>query len=527
MHLPEPLLIHADDVITVVTTMALPLLQQSDATTTSQPGQVVCSCNEALFVSQGMKQSLITRLIPPLVEAHAKERAQLLFQEGTQPLEKGALEEPVSTSKRGKKTKRSTNTTTVSTKTHLSHDLVPLRVVALAVLEAFPDLKDLQQSYGTFPSSSNLPWEPENEEESALDYNSPVLDLCRQTIYDSAFQDSCRGAVNAELERLESTKKAASVLNRKEGATKIRSVENSFEDPACFAAACHQLCLHARFLDYAVTCDIASNELELLRSDFLRSVCADFASRITQYCLFKNELEGDIFQFQDCAADANQQDAPALAFPPYCQPVHRAARRFPRPFLSCIQNEERTNSKPLPTMRKVLSGNLGVMLARLWSHCGGLCYDGGVETKPDGTVYVRPGNIEDFMAFVEENCLSICGMPFKKLDKKSEKQYLFARRQEMSATLEASTDATSVLELTVMLLFQQLQGVVVSGSHLGGPVLNLLLKEKKLTAPVAELLCKLREATLSNDVASDETVIAKVKVFGLSRDIHKVELGVD
>jgi hypothetical protein len=50
---------------------------------------------------------------------------------------------------------------------------------------------------------------------------------------------------------------------------------------------------------------------------------------------------------------------------------------------------------------------------------------------------------------------SICGIPFKKLDKKSEKQYLSSRRQELTTRLKAAVDADQVLELTVLLLFQQ------------------------------------------------------------------------
>jgi hypothetical protein len=497
MHLPEGLC--DEDLLTVVQDMALPRVSK-DA------GVTVLSHGEILFVSTAMIQSISTKLLPPMIEAFAKKEAE--------KIDRSDLMEDLDTaaSPSGKKGKSSKKSAT-SNRPKPAGSQAPLHVVANAILDAYPDLADIQESYGPLVANADkIPlWEIEDENDTET--GGPILDICRQTLYTSAFRDSCHLAVHAELERLRSTKKASSVLSRKDGAAKIRSVESSFEES--FAGACHQLLLHSKLLDFVDASD-ADVDTEILRNDFLRSNAADFASRITQYSLFKNELEGDVFSFHSDILD----EEPAVGSPSYCQPINRGLRRFPHPYLSCIVDDDGNQHKPLPTLRKVLSGSLGIALARLWSHCGGASYDGGVGVNEDGTDYVKPGNTNEFMCFVEEHCLSICGMPYTKLNKKTEKQYIFARRQELTAALEATSDPADVLELSIMLLFQQLRGLIVAGPHLKGPILQLLCQEKKLPEPVAALLRELAEQC-QQDVTVDEALVAKMKTCGLSRDITK------
>jgi hypothetical protein len=67
----------------------------------------------------------------------------------------------------------------------------------------------------------------------------------------------------------------------------------------------------------------------------------------------------------------------------------------------------------------------------MWFYCGGENYAGGEMTHDDGSVTSRTGDMEKFLSHAEDYCLSICGLPFKILDKKSEKQKLFARKKEL------------------------------------------------------------------------------------------------
>jgi hypothetical protein len=119
---------------------------------------------------------------------------------------------------------------------------------------------------------------------------------------------------------------------------------------------------------------------------------------------------------------------------------------------------------------------------------------------------------------------TICGYPFKKLDKKSEKQFLFSRRQRLLELLEASTDAGDVLDYTIMLLFQQVKNLVVSGSHLRTDILKLLVSERKISDSVATALTELAKAVPPGEAditGVDPNVVETVKACGHSRDISK------
>lgn len=71
--------------------------------------------------------------------------------------------------------------------------------------------------------------------------------------------------------------------------------------------------------------------------------------------------------------------------------------------------------------------------------------------------------VDSFVPIIETSFHSstICGLPFRKLDKKSEKQVMFSRRQELTKALEQAVEGKLVLDLTVMLLFQQVSSIHV------------------------------------------------------------------
>jgi hypothetical protein len=251
-------------------------------------------------------------------------------------------------------------------------------------------------------------WE-RNEDSENIDTKmsgGPLYEVCRSVLYDDEFQTSCEQAVRAELERLESIKTSISVRSRKDGATKVRSIESAFENPTCFTTACYSIQLNAKFLQYATASpDLDEKDLSALKQDFLCGCCADFASRITQYCLFRNEIEDEVFCIQSHRVEA-PEDAVESDLPAYCLPLDIAARRFPSTRLSCSEEgcEDRPRM-PLPTFRVVLAGNVGVALARMWSLCGGSCYEGGCRLNDDGSETTRPGDVEGFLSHVEESCL--------------------------------------------------------------------------------------------------------------------------
>jgi len=122
---------------------------------------------------------------------------------------------------------------------------------------------------------------------------------------------------------------------------------------------------------------------------------------------------------------------------------------------------------------------------------------------------------------------SICSVPFKKLDKKSEKQYMFARRQELTARLAAAVEAEKVLELTVLLLLQQVKSVCAFCLSVD-LLLPILCMDKKICNEVASELTSLQVVIKAGgDVAMDSelsSLIEKVRGWGLCKDISKYQV---
>lgn len=86
--------------------------------------------------------------------------------------------------------------------------------------------------------------------------------------------------------------------------------------------------------------------------------------------------------------------------------------------------------------------------------------------------------------------------------------------------LEASDNAGDVLDFTIMLLFQQVKNMVVSGKHLRNEILKLLVSERKISEDVSALLMNLKMAVAEGD-GVDSALLETVKACGISRDISK------
>jgi hypothetical protein len=508
---------YEEDVRIIVEEMALPK---------EETGRTVFSDGEALFVSQGMIRHITKTLLPPLIESFAKTRAKEIKLSHTLN-DSNEKESPViqSPKRKGRKSSKKANTAaSKGSNETVQYGVVPLVTVANAVASEYPDLLDIQTAVSPLvdEKDDNVLWEQDEVSDSEPKVSGgPLYELCRSVLYHDSFQSSCELAVRAELERLDSISHSSSVRSRKDGATRMRSIESAFEDSACFGAACFAVQAHAKFLQYAETVPDVDEDIILdFREDYLAGCCSDFTGRITEYCLFRNEIDDQVFIVErnkhGIATDAVESDLPE-----YCQPVDITARRYPTTKLVCVENTDSGEPKmPLPTLRVVLSGGVGVQLSRTWALCGGRCYEGGIKVNEDGSETVRQGDPDGFLSHVEENCLTICGLPFKKLDKKSEKQYLFTRRKALTEQLEATNDPNEVLELTIMLLFQQVKSLVVSGPLLTGAILTLLQKERKISDSISKLLQDLAN-TLSGDSKPSGALLTAVKACGLSRDISK------
>jgi len=256
-----------------------------------------------------------------------------------------------------------------------------------------------------------------------------------------------------------------------------------------------------------------------LTKDFMNGCAADFACKVTEYCLFKHGVE----DIELCFHVGEESDG---GF------VNNSTGLDPEAFYACVDTARRLFRKthlfskrdPLKILREELPGSVGVGLARMWKLTGGENYSDGRGVSEDGQISHRPGDFVRFLKHVEESCLSMCGFPFKRLDKKSEKQLLFARKKELQSQLQDSSCGKDVTELSIMLLFQQVKGMAVCGQYLTSIVLDILVSDKKLPHSVSTLL---RDTSIKIQRGEElcDRLIAKVKLCGLSRDIssHVVE----
>ncbi|CAB9514994.1 expressed unknown protein [Seminavis robusta] len=560
-HLPVDILDQEEDTRKIAEELVISSISKQDETkknsktkkkkASASVGVVVLSSSGGLFVSTGMIQHIQKNIVPDLIGKHAKSRAEEIDASGEASTATTDSSKSSSKKKGGRKGKKgskaSQDETNNNSNAETSKDVVPLAEIVKSVglnqpelLDVDPLMKEAMESNGQLPQ---LSWEKTDESaemsgDTAIDrsLNESILcELCRSCLYTDDLISSCQRAIQVELKRLESARMSKASVSRKDAAAKVRNVESAFEE--WFVNGCYMLQEQAKFLEYVESWECPNEDdattrkkllLDKLRDEHLDGCCADFTSRLTQYCLFKNEIDPSMFQFHstnittNTDKDDNKEDG---GLPLYCTPVDLANRQYPSTFLQLADSGNKGKVKePLPKLREELPGSMGVSLARQWVACGGSCYQGGSKVDDAGSEFTRPGDLEKFTEYVQENCLSLCGFPFKKLDKKSEKQLLFARRQHLMRLLEETDDASGVLDLTMMLLFQQVKSVVSLGvSRHRSDLLALLISERKINDQVAELLQKLLTA-LDGSTTADSALIGAVKGCGLCRDISKHEI---
>jgi len=519
---------------------------------------LVLSCGEVLYFSHSMIHQIQTSILPPLVDAYAIDHAkqtmntsmastrekgygsdsEQLARKTKNKLKKSSRssvreivkavddDQEKKATKRGKKRSKNKKSISLEVENEWSSiqasNLVPLTTVAIRIAEEYPDLKDIQESHGAIAENNSnvgaFQWTVHNQDgDETNEGGGPLYEFCRNALYTSNFKEKCSNANQAELDKIMKAKKGSSVGFRKQGATQIRSIESSFEDKSCFAAACYLVQMLAKVPqslsnDYADKDGIAS----ILERDFLNGCGSNFAKRITQYCLFKHEVEDEIFHF-DATTSNVQSDSDESDL--FYMPVDIARRSFRKTYLSCAPTDDKQIQDPLAMLRDVLPGNVGVSLARMWILTGGENYDGGTKQTGNGTELIRSGNVAAFLAHVEESCLSMCGIPFKLLDKKSEKSLMFARRKEITGLLEEASNPMDVLELTVMLLSQKIKGLLVCGNTLTGPIFSALVADKKIPEALTNKLLEAVSTLQQGDITED--LLAYIKSVGLSKDITK------
>jgi hypothetical protein len=298
----------------------------------------------------------------------------------------------------------------------VTYGIVPLVSIAKAVAQEYPDLAEIRSGYEVNLEVGRIPqW---NDEKDGSD--GPLYSFCRHVFGTSVkFQEDCTKAVEAEIAKMRAMKAGASIQSC--SIMNLACNEESFE--SAFKSACYLLQILAKYPKSLVNddeeqCGNAQDVIDM----FLNTCAADFTRRLTEYVLFINGVEQTLFSFYCEKATPSESDN----F--YSEIDISTKRNFPRVFVSCSSDKE---SDPLQMLQDVLPADKGANLAQMWILCGGETYFGGKILTKDGGESFRPGNLEKFLQHTQESCLSICGIPFKILDKKTEKQLMTARRKEL------------------------------------------------------------------------------------------------
>lgn len=440
-------------------------------------GITLINSDIALFVSHEMCKKSI-EILDPLVESYSKRRAKEIIENQSGASGAG--------SKKGKTSLFSTLGST--------NDVVPLREVANYVGKSYPDLLQLQQAYEEdYGDGDNISITPSwnSEEVSSKKCDGPLIEFCRVAIQ-SEIERKCIRAVKAEVASLNSTLHGVSVSERSVGAAKQIDVQEAFE--YSFKDLCHILQVLAKTIEsFSAKKVFTCAEITSMKRELLTGVGSNLAKIITEYCLYKNNVDG----------------ARALAFDPASSVWPKGVDMmslldFPSVLLHCTPAAGGGTLKgPLHYLRKLLPGSSGLSLALMWKLC---------EVRDDESQ--ADEKLDQFCSHLAETCLTLVGIPFSILDKKTEKKMMAMRRQGLIDRIEKSNAQDEILSTCVALIYQQTKSMMISGSLMISLVLNKLFEEeKKIPKRATEVLFKLNQ---ENGVSPELLILAKQ--FGIAKN---------
>ena len=295
------------------------------------------------------------------------------------------------------------------------------------------------------------------------------------------------------------------------GAANVKNIEAVFEKS--FKISCHFLLMLAKY-PKALLGEEETEAKDDAEAMFLNTAAADFTRRLTEFCLFKNGVQNGLFHFFH-EEDGDDSDESNLF---YNEINSSSKRTFKRVFLSCPSEDDSDQIDPLQLLRDSLPVGVGVPLARMWIFCGGQNYSGGERMQEDGNNIFRPGDFEGFLSHAEEYCLSMCGLPFKVLDKKSDKQMLFSRKKEFQSQLQEIKSDREIAEVSLILLFQRIKGMLIC--NVTDNALDVLCCDKKVPSSIAELLKKVKKAL--DDGTVEEGAVQEMKQLALCKDLSNI-----
>jgi len=493
-HLPDDIAAYEDDVREIIDVHLTMLLkeQEEDALDGAfERGLPIVDGTVVFFFSGDMIASC-KKLLMPLIEEYSKKRAKETVNKGTV----------------NKREKQDEGQRPILEE---EEDIVPLLDVARSVGEQYPELLDLQQQHeyqhGKNPES-NVMWSADGRNDTHND--GPLMEFCRCALYSDEFQHICSRAVKAEISRLNSTRHGVSVSARSEGAAEIQSVGDSFE--SSFRTLCHLLQTLSKSLDTIGARALQHNEddaginLAVMKQELLLGCGSCLARLITEYYLFKSggEIEtagkGNGLLFESHGENLVTS---------HFRDINLATLSFPSFALKCGPDKDGNPLSPRKYLQSVFPGSAGSNLAQMWSLCGG---DG---MGAEGIVDNEAGkNLKLFISHLESVCLTLVGIPFSILDKKTERKNLAARREGILDRLEHSRNEEEVVMCATVLIYHQIKNLPVAGIETINSVLKLFEHDRKIPQRVTEAILSLKRS----DVSDSLRLISQVKRYGSAKN---------
>lgn len=465
-----------DDVEQIINGCLVDALKSQQDTATFDAlmkGTTIINADIALFFSHDMNKESV-QMLDAEIERYSKQRA------------KEIVDNKIGTGACGKKGKPAYGSTAV--------DMISLREVVNCIGNNYPDLKQSQQEYeggSSCKCESSLSWI--SDQVGRCD--GPLIEFCR-TVLHRDVECKCSRAVRAEVASLESTRQGVSVSDRAVGAATQMDTQEEFE--TSFKDLCHLLQIMSKTIENFNARDLfTSAEITSMKRECVAGIGSCLARLLTEYCMYRNNVEGSrtfAYSRQDnniISSIGTQAHVSALGFPSYSLQFNPA------------DGGEQKN--PLQCLRETLPGSSGLNLINLWKVCSNARVEDG---NKDGDEL-----LEQFISHLEDSCLTLVGIPFSVLDKKTEKKILAARRQGLIERLKKSSQQDEILSICVILIYQQTKNLMISGKTMTSMVMNRFGQEKKIPTRVTEVLLNLKR---ENNVSPE--LLLLVKQFGNAKN---------
>ena len=386
--------------------------------------------------------------------------------------------------------------------------MLPLRDVVSLIGEKYPELRELQHQYNSEHDENDkgkmLLW---NLDVNDTNCDGPLVEFCRLGIFSDELQPMCIRSVKAEIDRIDATRHGVSVSTHSEGAATIQNIGESLETN--FRALCHLIQLFSKSFDTILARNTDIHDIENIVNEMKRELligCGSYLARlITEYYLFMNETDDDELYFES----SDEKDVSSNATQSYLKNVDLASLQFPFLVLKCRPDESGKAQCPLAYLRALFPGNAGSSLAEMWSHC--TLDESDEENEKDAGK-----KLALFIRHLETDALSLVGIPFSILDKKTEKNVLSARRDRLLERLEGSIEKKDVSIISTVLIYQQIKNISILGEFTTSSVLKVLFERdsKKIPPEVTKSL----QILASNDGNVDDELIKNVKSYGAAKN---------